>query len=82
MRPQEFDRTMDFIKDTVKTYKAMVAADNAFVQDGGVLAQIKRAPIGVMLNLGPFNYVRATPRARPRDRRDWGIAAGAAPAPF
>ena len=53
---KEFDRTMDFIKDTVKTYKAMVASDNVFVQEGGVLAQIKRAPIGVMLNLGPFNY--------------------------
>ena len=53
---KEFDRTMDFIKDTIKTYKAMISADNAFVQDGGVLAQIKRAPIGVMLNLGPFNY--------------------------
>ena len=57
-REQEFDRTMDFIKDTIKTYKQMVAKDNVFVQDGGVLAQIKRAPIGVMLNLGPFNYVR------------------------
>ena len=25
-------------------------------KEGGVLAQIRRAPIGVMLNLGPFNY--------------------------
>ena len=36
-----------------------VAADGSVyftTQDGGVLAQIKRAPIGVMLNLGPFNY--------------------------
>merc|ERR1719163_1515746 len=47
---------MDFIKDTIKTYKAQIAADNAFVQMDGVLAQSRRAPIGVMLNLGPFNY--------------------------
>ena len=60
---KEFDRTMDFIRDTIKTYKAMISSDNAFVQDGGVLAQIKRAPIGVMLNLGPFNYVRAPAHA-------------------
>merc|ERR1719326_1002181 len=53
---KEFDRTMDYIKDTIKVYKAQLAADNAFLQEGGVCAQIKRAPIGVMLNLGPFNY--------------------------
>jgi len=53
---KEFDRTMDYIKDTIKVYKAQLAADNAFLQEGGVVAQIKRAPIGVMLNLGPFNY--------------------------
>ena len=53
---KEFDRTMDFIAETIKTYKAMLAADTPFVHEGGVLAQIKRAPIGVMLNLGPFNY--------------------------
>ena len=53
---KEFDRTMDFIAETIKTYKAMLASDTPFVHEGGVLAQIKRAPIGVMLNLGPFNY--------------------------
>ena len=37
-------------------YKAQLAADNVFLQEGGVCAQVKRAPIGVMLNLGPFNY--------------------------
>ena len=53
---KEFDRTMDFISDLIKTYKAMLDKDNKFLQEGGVLAQIKRGPIGVMLNLGPFNY--------------------------
>ncbi|EOD05025.1 glyceraldehyde-3-phosphate dehydrogenase [Emiliania huxleyi CCMP1516] len=53
---KEFDRTMDFIAGTLKEYKAMLKADNAFVQMDGVLAQSRRGPIGVMLNLGPFNY--------------------------
>jgi len=53
---KEFDRTMDFVRDVIKTYKAMLDKDNKFIQDGGVLAQVKRGPIGVMLNLGPFNY--------------------------
>ena len=29
---KEFDRTMDFIAGTLKEYKAMLKADNAFVQ--------------------------------------------------
>jgi len=53
---KEFDRTMAFIADTIKTYKAMLKEDNSFAQVEGALAQIKRSPIGVMLNLGPFNY--------------------------
>merc|ERR1719424_131333 len=53
---KEFDRTMDYIRDTLKTYKGMLESGNKFIQEGGVLAQVKRGPIGVMLNLGPFNY--------------------------
>jgi len=53
---KEFDRTMEFIADVIKTYKAMLDKDNKFLQEGGVLAQVKRGPLGVMLNLGPFNY--------------------------
>ena len=53
---KEFDRTMDYIRDTLKVYRATNAADSKIVSEGGVVAQIKRAPIGVMLNLGPFNY--------------------------
>jgi len=53
---KEFDRTMAYILDTVAVYKAQLKADNSFVQTGGIIAQIKRNPLGVMLNLGPFNY--------------------------
>ena len=45
---KEFDRTMAYILDTVSNYKAMLKADNAFVQTGGIIAQIKRAPLGVI----------------------------------
>lgn len=53
---KEFDRTMDYIRDTVNVYRTMNATDAKIVREGGVCAQIRRAPIGVMLNLGPFNY--------------------------
>ena len=53
---KEFDRTMDYIAETLKIYKATNAKDATVVREGGVCAQIRRAPIGVMLNLGPFNY--------------------------
>jgi len=53
---KEFDRTMDYIKATVASYKEQLKADSSFISKEGVMAQIKRAPLGVMLNLGPFNY--------------------------
>ena len=53
---KEFHGTMEYIGDTLKVYRATNQADAKVVKEGGVVAQIKRAPIGVMLNLGPFNY--------------------------
>jgi len=53
---KEFDRTMEYIQDTLKIYRDTNAADSKVIHSGGVAAQIKRAPVGVMLNLGPFNY--------------------------
>ena len=43
---------MDFIAGVIKEYKNMLRADNQFIQLDGVLAQCKRGPLGVMLNLG------------------------------
>ena len=63
---------MDFIRDTIKTYKAMLQADNAFVQDGGVLAQIKRAPIGAPSRPRALSLARAPltcPPPAPRRRQ-------------
>mmetsp|Transcript_3427 Transcript_3427/g.7130 ORF Transcript_3427/g.7130 Transcript_3427/m.7130 type:complete len:531 (-) Transcript_3427:379-1971(-) len=53
---KEFDRTMDYIQGTLDAHRELLGGDNAFKQIGGVLAQVKRRPVGVMLNMGPFNY--------------------------
>lgn len=94
---KEFDRTIDYIVNTIKALKDLRNAENTFLNEGGVVAQVhdpsplpflpfpptplpylpssplqaiemtlpdcsddseqvRRAPLGVMLNLGPFNY--------------------------
>eukprot|EP00965_Chrysotila_dentata_P256286 6212498-Pleurochrysis_carterae.AAC.2 len=53
---KEFDRTMEYINGTLEAHRALLGDDNAFKQIGGVIAQVKRRPVGVMLNMGPFNY--------------------------
>ena len=50
------DRTIAYMKDTIKEMKSLHNKESTFVADGGVLAQVRRAPIGVVLCLGPFNY--------------------------
>jgi glyceraldehyde-3-phosphate dehydrogenase (NADP+) len=51
----EFDRTMIFIDATIKELRAMMQ-QSSWETVSGVVARFKRAPIGVMLCLGPFNY--------------------------
>jgi len=53
---KEFDRTMDYIAATIKAVRKMRSDDLTLLDEGGVIAQHHRTPIGVMLNLGPFNY--------------------------
>ncbi|EKX48684.1 hypothetical protein GUITHDRAFT_93522 [Guillardia theta CCMP2712] len=53
---KEFDRTMDYINATIKAAKELHNAENNLTEESGILAMIRRKPIGVMLNLGPFNY--------------------------
>ena len=53
---KEFDRTMEHIGDTLKVYRATNQA--AEKVEGGWRRRADQAcPIGVMLNLGPFNYL-------------------------
>jgi glyceraldehyde-3-phosphate dehydrogenase (NADP+) len=53
---KEFDRTVDYIKDTIEAVKDLDRASSRFSLAEGVIAQIRRGPLGVVLCMGPFNY--------------------------
>lgn len=53
---KEFDRTVDYIRDTVDALKDLDRISSRFLIQQGILGQIRRAPLGVVLCMGPFNY--------------------------
>ncbi len=53
---KEFDRTVDYIKDTIVKLKKLDRDSSRFVIEGGVIAQIRRVPFGISLCMGPYNY--------------------------
>lgn len=53
---KEFDRTVDYIYDTIEHYKQLDRSNAHFTKSQGVNAMIRRGPIGVVLCLGPYNY--------------------------
>jgi glyceraldehyde-3-phosphate dehydrogenase (NADP+) len=53
---KEFDRTVEYIRDTIDALKDLDRQSSRFVVEQGVIAQIRRAPLGVVLCMGPFNY--------------------------
>lgn len=53
---KEFDRTVDYILDTIQALKELDRNSSRITMDQGIMAQIKRAPLGVVLCMGPFNY--------------------------
>ena len=53
---KEFDRTVDYITDTIAAYKDIDRASAKIHHEGGVHAHIRRGPIGIVLCLGPYNY--------------------------
>jgi glyceraldehyde-3-phosphate dehydrogenase (NADP+) len=53
---KEFDRTIEYIYDTIEDYKQMDRDAAKFQKQDGVYAHIKRGPLGVVLCLGPYNY--------------------------
>jgi glyceraldehyde-3-phosphate dehydrogenase (NADP+) len=53
---KEFDRTVDYIGDTIDAVKDLDRVSSRFVIEQGVIGQIRRAPLGVVLCMGPFNY--------------------------
>lgn len=53
---KEFDRTVDYIRGTIDALKDLDRVSSRFVIEEGVIGQIRRAPLGVVLCMGPFNY--------------------------
>ena len=53
---KEFDRTVDYIYDTIEEYKQLDRDSAKFHKHDGVYAHIRRGPLGVVLCLGPYNY--------------------------
>ncbi|MFP9098415.1 NADP-dependent glyceraldehyde-3-phosphate dehydrogenase [Flavobacterium sp. RHBU_24] len=53
---KEFDRTVDYINDTMGALKDLDRESSGFQQAEGTIAKIRRAPLGVVLSMGPFNY--------------------------
>lgn len=53
---KEFDRTVQYINDTILEYKNIDRNAARFEKHEGVIAHIRRGPLGVVLCLGPYNY--------------------------
>ncbi|MCX5792150.1 MAG: NADP-dependent glyceraldehyde-3-phosphate dehydrogenase [Elusimicrobia bacterium] len=53
---KEFDRTVEYIVDTINALKDLDRASSRMTVAQGIIAQIKRAPLGVVLCMGPYNY--------------------------
>lgn len=53
---KEFDRTCDYIVDTIKALKDADRHSAKIIEEQGFMAQIRRVPLGVALCMGPYNY--------------------------
>ena len=53
---KEFDRTLDYIYDTIEELKELDRNSARVQLHSEVYAQIRRGPLGVVLCLGPYNY--------------------------
>ncbi|WP_115463266.1 NADP-dependent glyceraldehyde-3-phosphate dehydrogenase [Winogradskyella aurantiaca] len=53
---KEFDRTVQYIYDTIEAYKKLDRRSARFDKESNINAHIRRGPLGVVLCLGPYNY--------------------------
>ncbi|MBS7660870.1 NADP-dependent glyceraldehyde-3-phosphate dehydrogenase [Pseudomonas lalucatii] len=53
---KEFDRTCDYIVDTIGALKELDRRSSRFELEQDTLGQIRRMPLGVTLCMGPYNY--------------------------
>jgi glyceraldehyde-3-phosphate dehydrogenase (NADP+) len=52
----EFDRALAYIRDTLEALKELDRQSSRFVIQQGIIGQIRRAPLGVVLCMGPYNF--------------------------
>ncbi|MEO5969517.1 MAG: aldehyde dehydrogenase family protein, partial [Bdellovibrionia bacterium] len=52
----EFDRTIQYVNDTIEAAKQLDRDCSRIQFAEGIMAQIRRSPLGVTLCMGPYNY--------------------------
>jgi glyceraldehyde-3-phosphate dehydrogenase (NADP+) len=53
---KEFDRTIAYTRDTLAALKELDRDSARFQIEEGILGQVRRSPLGVVLCMGPYNY--------------------------
>jgi len=53
---KEFDRTVEYILQTITELKKQENQKSNFENSQGIIAKIRRSPLGVVLCMGPYNY--------------------------
>jgi len=53
---KEFDRTVTYIRDTIKALKKEERQKQRLSHQQGIIGRMKKVPLGVALCMGPFNY--------------------------
>lgn len=53
---KEFDRTIEYIHATIDALKDLDRNSSRFEITQGIIGQVRRSPLGVVLCMGPFNY--------------------------
>ncbi|GFO68735.1 glyceraldehyde-3-phosphate dehydrogenase [Geomonas limicola] len=53
---REFDRALSYLRETLEALKELDRVSSRFVIQQGIIGQIRRAPLGVVLCMGPYNF--------------------------
>jgi len=53
---KEVERSITYINDTLDALKELDRSSSRFVIQQGIIGQIRRAPLGVVLCMGPYNF--------------------------
>ena len=53
---KEFDRTVEYIEKTIEAAKEIDHNASKLMTEEGIIAQVRRSPLGIVLCMGPYNY--------------------------